>query len=98
MEGRAYSAAKSTGLGLAEKEEATNADVLGIGIGGYRLKQAAEQLSIYIILLRLLLLLDPLLRHSMKLPADPSSVTVRYTNLFCFLVFLQVGGGSAREV
>jgi hypothetical protein len=44
--GRAYSAAKSTGLGLAEKEEATNADVLGIGIGCHRLKQAAEELSI----------------------------------------------------
>lgn len=97
-EERTHSTAKNTGVGLAEEKEAANGDVFGIGIGGYRLKQAAEELWIYIFILFLLLgfvflslycailllLLDPLLRHSMKLPADPSSsgeFLVRYTDI-----------------
>lgn len=38
----AYSAAENAGLGLPRKEEAANADVLGIALGGGWLKQTAE--------------------------------------------------------
>lgn len=42
----AYSAAENAGLGLPMKEEAANADVLGISVGGGWLKQTTEQFGI----------------------------------------------------
>ena len=86
----AYSTAKNTGIGLAEEEKAANGDVIWIRIGSHRLKQAAEELWIYIFLFFLLLLgfvffflcwaiylllFDSLLRHSRKLAADPKSLS-----------------------
>ena len=109
----AYSTAKNTGIGLAEEEEAANGDVIGIGIGSHRLKQAAEELWIYIFLFFLLLLgfvffflcwaiylllFDSLLRHSRKLAADPESLSGHCSGRYTeFFANRRRGSESVRE-